>query len=384
MYALEGSSAEADGTSAVAEATQHWDEIPEMLFAFCSSTQDADSVARALAERFPGVPMVGCSTAGEHLGRAHSRGSLVISGLCDTGVDWVVDAFDGLDELDEASGTAFTARMFERHGVDPDHVEPNDFVALLFVDGLSHAEERISAALASALAGVALAGGSAGDDLAFDRTTVICNGTATDDRAAVVLARSRGTRFRIVKHQHFTTEPQMLAVTKADTAARHVFEFDGYPAAEAYARAIGVELDQLDADASFLHPVTFRCDGELYVRSIQSVNDDGSLTFYCAIEEGIVLQLGTHHDMETALNHDLEPLRRGDRVDFMLGFNCVLRALEATNGNKWEDLGNSICSVARSFIGFDTYGEQLNGLHINQTLVAVAFIAGEESSEVAA
>lgn len=382
MHTLEGTSALTDGAAAVAEATQHWDRAPQMLFAFCSSSQDADAVAKALAARYPGVPMAGCSTAGEHLSGAHTQGSLVVAGLCDTGVDWVVESFDGLDRLDDSAAEAFAGTLFERHGADAEAIEPNDFVALLFVDGLSLSEERVSAALAGGLSGVPLAGGSAGDDLAFKRTTVICNGSAADDRAAVVLARSQGTKFHVVKHQHFTTEPQMLAVTKADTAQRRVDELDGYPAAEAYARALGIELADLDGDASFLHPVTFRCDGEIYVRSIQSINEDGSLSFYCAIEEGMVLQLGSHHDMKAALDEDLQCLESG--VDFLLGFNCVLRALEASNGDKWTELGESIRAVSKSSIGFDTYGEQLNGLHINQTLVAVAFSANEEGARPSA
>ena len=385
MHTLEGFSAQTDGSAAVAEATQHWSETPEMLFVFCSSKQDADAVAKALAERYPGVPMAGCSTSGEHLSGAHKRDSLVLAGLCETGVDWVVDAFDGLQELDDAAGETFAAALIEKHGADAETLEPDDFVALLFVDGLKGAEERISAALASGLQGIPLAGGSAGDDLAFQRTTVICNGSATDDRATVVLARSRGTKFKVLKHQHFTTEPQLLAVTRADTAQRIIYELDGYPAAEAYARALGIEVDALGGSESFTHPFTFSCDGELYVRSFLSADEDGSMKFYCAIEEGMVLQIGAHQDMKATLDEDLEQLRGdGGQVDFMINFNCVLRALEATEGEKWGELGESVCSVAKSSIGFDTYGEQLNGLHINQTLVAVAFSANQEEARVSA
>ena len=34
---------------------------------------------------------------------------------------------------------------------------------------------------------------------------------------------------------------------------------------------------------------------------------------------------------------------------------------------------SSLNETAEHIIGFDTYGEQLNGLHINQTLVGVGF-----------
>ncbi|MGH1340223.1 MAG: FIST signal transduction protein [Nannocystales bacterium] len=373
MRTLEGSSLLVDGAGAVKEATGGWSETPEMIFVFYSSQHDADAVAKALAEQYPDVPTVGCSTAGEHLGAQHSRDSLVVAGLCDTGVDWVVESVEGLEDFDDARGEALAERLFERHGTDADNIDPDEYVALLFVDGLCRVEERVSAAVAAGLAGVALAGGSAGDDLAFKRTTVIHNGTAAADRATVVLAKSRGTKFRVVKHQHFTTEAAMLAVTRADPDDRRVYELDGYPAAEAYARALGLETEKLDGTALFSHPVMFCCDGEKYVRSVQAVNDDGSLTFFCAIEEGMVLQLGSHHEMKEALESDLHSLAEPDPVDFLLGFNCVLRALEATQRETWEELGAVVGSVSRSSIGFDTYGEQLNGLHINQTLVAVAF-----------
>lgn len=373
MRTMGGSSLRIDGIGAVEEATTDWTETPEMVFAFYSSQHDGGSVASALAERFPGAPIVGCSTAGEHLDGRHQRNSLVVSGLCDTGVDWVVESVDGLADFDDERGDALARTLFERHGADPETIDPDEFVALLFVDGLCRVEERISSALADGLAGVALVGGSAGDDLAFERTTVLHNGTAAEGRATVVLARSRGTKFHVVKHQHFTTTPAMLAVTRADPAQRRVYEFDGYPAAEAYARALGVAPAELGTSASFSHPLLFRCDGEIYVRSIQTVNDDGSMTFYCAIEEGMVLQVGSHHEMREALESDLAALGTPERVDFLLGFNCVLRALEATDRESWDALGDVVSSVSRASIGFDTYGEQLNGLHINQTLVAVAF-----------
>jgi hypothetical protein len=34
------------------------------------------------------------------------------------------------------------------------------------------------------------------------------------------------------------------------------------------------------------HPLMVRAGGDYHVRSVQSANPDGSLTFYCAIDEG--------------------------------------------------------------------------------------------------
>ena len=122
--------------------------------------------------------------------------------------------------------------------------------------------------------------------------------------------------------------------------------------------------------------MTFACNGELYVRSIQKVNEDGSITFYCAIEEGMVLDVGGHGDMHASLSSDLGALREElGKADFIVGFNCILRALEAKQAEAFDALGEVVGETAGAMIGFDTYGEQLNGLHINQTLVAVAIKA---------
>ena len=82
MQVLQGHSMNAEGRAAVAEATRGWPEARlDLLIVFTSTRQDPDEVARALGERFPGTPVVGCTTAGEMLGEEHYNGALVLVGL---------------------------------------------------------------------------------------------------------------------------------------------------------------------------------------------------------------------------------------------------------------------------------------------------------------
>jgi len=162
-------------------------------------------------------------------------------------------------------------------------------------------------------------------------------------------------------------------VTRVDPATRRVYEFDGYPALEAYARVLGLTPAEVTNEVTFMNPVTFRCNNEIYVRSIQKIEEDGSITFYCAVEEGMVLEVGGHREMETEFINTFSQLKSelGD-IEFILGYNCILRALEAEQRELHDELGAILSATANHVIGFDTYGEQLNGLHINQTLVALA------------
>jgi hypothetical protein len=55
----------------------------------------------------------------------------------------------------------------------------------------------------------------------------------------------------------------------------------------------------------------------------------------------------------------------------MLVFDCVLRRLECEQHGLTDRVGALL--AAHRAVGFSTYGEQFNGMHMNQTLVAVAF-----------
>jgi hypothetical protein len=166
-----------------------------------------------------------------------------------------------------------------------------------------------------------------------------------------------------------------MAVTRADAAARRVYELDGQLAADTYAHALGISRERL-ADEAFLNPVVITVQGKPYVRSVQSVNDDGSLTFYCAVEEGWILDLAGHQDMHAALATDVEQaLEQSQRAGFFLGFNCILRALEADKRALHPHLEATLADVAEASLCFDTYGEVTDGLHINQTLVGLLLSA---------
>ncbi len=377
MQSHRGLSHEADAARAVAEATRTWAHAsPDVVLAFSSTRQAPDAVHAALAARFPTSLVVGCTTTGEHVDGAHARGSLTLAGLTTPNVRWTAETLTDLAHFTPERAKAAATRAFETLGVDPAQLDPRELVAVLFIDGLSRREEAVAAAVSDALDGVSLVGGSAGDDLAFQRTHVFGPGGAATDAAVLLVGRGPAGFFRIVKHQHFTTRPITLAVTKADPAQRRVYELDGYPAAQAYARALGIPRERLDGEASFLNPVLVTVQGQRFVRSVQAIHDDDSLSFYCAVDEGWVFDLAGHQEMVDALRADLEHFTRGGRRPaFLLAFNCILRALEAEKRGLHESLGALVGGAADAYVGFDTYGETLDGLHINQTFVALGLDA---------
>jgi hypothetical protein len=113
------------------------------------------------------------------------------------------------------------------------------------------------------------------------------------------------------------------------------------------------------------------------VRSISSANDDGSLTLLAAVELGEVLRVGRSAGMLAKLAERFTALS-GDLggISGVLTFDCVLRRLEFEAHGVSAEVGEML--ARNHAYGFSTYGEQFNGMHMNQTLVAVAFGAGQQ------
>jgi hypothetical protein len=119
------------------------------------------------------------------------------------------------------------------------------------------------------------------------------------------------------------------------------------------------------------HPLVVRVAGQYHVRSIQKVNADQSLTFLCAIEEGLVLTLARSVDIVENLEQLIHRLQDDlGPLDVIIGCDCVLRNLEIEERQLKATVSDLF--VASRVIGFCTYGEQFNSMHVNQTFTGVA------------
>jgi hypothetical protein len=162
-----------------------------------------------------------------------------------------------------------------------------------------------------------------------------------------------------------------MVVTSADPVRRAVTEINAEPAAAEYARIVGVPMAELTPMLFAAHPLMVRLGGADYVRSIQKVNPDGSLTFYCAIDEGIVLTLGTGLDLVRHLEQLLASLREEiGQWQIIIGCDCILRRLESEQRQIKQVMSRLL--AANCVIGFNSYGEQFASLHLNQTLTGIA------------
>ncbi|MEN6374298.1 MAG: nitric oxide-sensing protein NosP [Smithella sp.] len=352
----------------------------ELVVFFCSSEYDLEALADELGHLFAGIQAVGCTTAGEIGPAGYLQHSLSGASFPDGSCKVVTGLLEGLQQFDITRGYAFAQTLLQKlEGKVPEANSNNSF-AFMLIDGLSMREELVAYTLHLALDKLPLVGGSAGDDMKFTGTQVYYDGRFHSDSAILTLITT-SLPFKIFRTQHFVRTDKRLVVTEADTAKRIVKEIDGMPAAEAYARMLGVDVNDLTPKLYASWPVVVMIDGTDYVRSIQKVNPDGSMSFFCAIEEGLVLRVAYGINLEKDLERTFdESSKEIGLPQLVIGFDCILRALEIDQMGIRDCIGEIFRD--HNTIGFSTYGEQFHGIHVNQTLTGIIIGTAQEVDNV--
>jgi hypothetical protein len=373
-----GSSRQADPEAAVRELAAAINQPDAALvIVFFSSHFDLDRLGEALKSQFGTTPLIGCTTAGEIGPAGYLDGSLSGVSFHRDDLCFEVALLEGLSNFDFRSGQRFAHNLKEKLRQRAPALAPGNSFAFMLIDGLCQREEAVARAFHDGLSGVALVGGSAGDDLAFKETKVLYGGRFVSDAALLLLA-TMPFPLMVFKTQHFVSTDERLVVTEAIPEKRIVVEINGCPAAEEYARVVGSSIDQLNSMVFAAHPVLVRIGNADFVRSIQTMNADGSLTFYCAIDEGIIFRVAQGVDMINNLETALEDVvKRIGSPALILGCDCILRQLESKQRGLRERIG--VLMANRQVVGFSTYGEQYCGMHINQTFTGIAIGSGSHA-----
>lgn len=351
-----------------------FDPSAALTLFFCSPDYDLDALGAELVRRFGDAPLVGCTTAGEIGPFGYREGSISGVSIGGPGFQVATVRVDELRHFELARGDAAARAAIAKLGWSDGMIRSDDAFGFLLVDGLSTQEEALVSALYRTLGSIQLFGGSAGDGAKFEQTFVFHEGRFRADCAVFTLVECRHP-FVVFKTEHFVASSDKMVVTKADHARRIVNEINGAPAAREYARVVGLPTDALTPMVFADHPVVVRVGGSVYVRSIQKVNEDDSLTFFCAIDEGIVLTVAKGVDMVENLEEAFASVERAiGPPDLVIGCDCVLRSLEAGERRIRDRIGSVMAK--NNVVGFATYGEQFNAMHVNQTFTGVAIAGG--------
>jgi hypothetical protein len=339
------------------------------ILAFFAVSHDATALCAQLTKAFPGIGISGCTTAGEIVPSGIVDGAILLLAFPRESFCVHAEVIEDLPTVGMERAGGIVRRL--KAELRQDRAQHQHVFAMLLIDGLSNCEETVVAALHWAIDDIQLIGGSSGDNLSFQKTALIHDGRVWPN-AALLLMIETDVPFRVFKTQNFEPTAIKLVVTAADTTNRIVHELNAEPAALEYASAIGLLPNDLGPLSFASYPLVVKVGGDYYCRSIRNMNADNSLTFFCAIDEGLVFTVARPQDMVASAESTLAEVDAAlGGIDLVLGFDCILRRIDAEN----RQIGHQLDALYRKhrLVGFHTYGEQFNAMHLNQTLTGIAF-----------
>jgi len=365
-----------DGKEAVADLFKKigQPDMHSVLF-FCSSRYDLNKLGPELKKQFQCL-LVGCTTAGEISSEGYQEGGIVGISFSTHNLQLhshIIHPLNGFT-LTDAQKIVHSTRD---ELIFSERIDKEKMFGFLLIDGLSNLEEQVASYIYSQFEGVSIVGGSAGDDLQLKETKIYSDGLFLSNAASITLVETT-LPFSVFKTQHFQPTDKKMVITEADPPRRIVSEINAEPAALEYARILGYPVADLNPAIFSKYPLMIRIADNWQVRSIQKMNEDYSLTFYCAIDTGLVLTLSEGVDIVTNLQSELNELSRLVAAPHLIIVcDCISRRLEIME----KGLDRKIAELLKgeNFIGFNTYGEQFNSVHVNQTLTGV-IIGGENGA----
>ncbi len=348
----------------------HLDKPSGVIF-FCSDEYNPEVLASEFNKHFQ-CQVVGCTTAGE-IGSRYQENGIIAVGFSADKFCLHSRLIKSMATFDSAEAQSM-ARSIESELEFSESFNSEEMFGFLLLDGLSAKEESVTALIHSAISSIALVGGSAGDNLKFQETRIFSDGAFHQEAGVFILIESK-LPFQTFKLQHFEPSETEIVITEASPATRTVLEIDGGPAAQEYAELLGLQADELTPQVFSKYPVMLQIGEEWYVRSIQKVNPDGSLTFFCAIDEGLVLTIAKGVGFVETLEAKVAELQSDfSTILCTLGCDCILRRLEIQETKETQKVEEALRPL--NFSGFSTFGEQYGSVHVNQTLTGV--VLGEQ------
>lgn len=352
-----------------------------LVLYFVSSNFDQDKVVNGVREYMNkiafrnDIKIVGASTAGEFFNGEFLNDSI-------TAVSFSGDFRVGVGLCDRVSLKGMMAgnELFEKAcadaGKSPDSIKAESrydekYLGICINNGLSKVEELVMVTLKNAAGNISIAGGSAADSLKFERVYIHVNGLTYID-ASVFILLELDTAFEVGYSTNYIPASGRMKITKADYKKRVVDQIDYVSCADLYAGFSGKSVSDLSFYDLLSNPLGVNMDNQFILKSPIRVNSGGSMGFLAMVKEGQEVYRMRQQSMISELDGLLGRLERrlGD-IECLILFNCVYRHLEVLRDKTSQEIRNVFDGY--KVIGMNTFGQQFNSMHMNQSLTYIAF-----------
>ncbi len=245
---------------------------------------------------------------------------------------------------------------------------------LEFMTAFGKGEELVLDTFEEALegTGITVAGGSAGAATDSKQTLVALNGEIYKNTCAFVFIRNLKGKINFYRENIYKPTSYRLTATYADCEDRTVMEYDGEPAAMVLSRILNVPVEDLKNELSS-HPMGRIVDGGINITEADEVFEDGSISYFATIYNHTKLMLLETDNIKRVWSETVQRVKNDiEKPSFTISINCLSRSKLFEDNSSFGEFVNVLKSNGK-YIGLSGYGEQLNYIHLNQTMILIVF-----------
>lgn len=324
----------------------------DLTLFFCSS-----KLIKDIAPTIPN-PKIGCTTAGE-----------IDNGIKSCPVFLKFDSHLFNTEIVKIPNTTLPILYTDEliNAAKKVHLDKKHLLCIVLNDGLSESEDMLQSFLYNILPKDAkIIGGSSADDLDFKETFCCVN----DDVfvGAAVLFIGTNQDFYINAENAFKASNKRVIVTRS--IGRTIYELDNKPAKIRYSEIMNCPINEVESLFN-KYPFGTYYNKRLLVCSPLACNEDNSIfTHKSTLPSTILWILKSSNYKETLQSTTNIILSKGDPL-FTITINCIKRKLQFDSEKSSYHLEN--CFRKIKAFGFTSYGEQIDDIHVNQSMITLTF-----------
>lgn len=339
---------------------------PQAIIYF-SDFENFEFYSEALHEKYPDTEVIGSTTYVNftNAGTSHYGISVlaIFSGIeCSTGVLHDISTYP-MRHVSQITNAVSKLSSTE------------NTCCLEFSSAFSNGEEIVLDTFEEGLkdTDIQLAGSSSGAAENIYQTRVALNGNVYNNTCVFILLHNLNGRIFIHKENLFKPTAKTLVATDVDCENRVVYEYDEEPAADAIAKALEIPLEKFEEEI-LLHPVGRISGGQINITSNGRVQADGSIVCYSKIYNRTRVAVLEFSDFENAM-FELSGaiIAKTKEPSFAIGIECISNSMILEKKKLFGKLTKTFSENFEKYIGISGYGEQLAGVHLNQSTIVVVF-----------
>lgn len=340
---------------------------PKLIVFFAANAQNFTFYAEQIKKAYPETTSIGST----------SYCNMNSKGFCKNGASALV-VFSGI----ECSGGLIFS--IDRHPLMyVEHIKKamngisslENTCCLEFCTAFTNGEELVMDTFNSVLkdTDIPVVGGSAGRNDDEVNSLVAFDGVVYQKTCAFVFIHNLNGKIKYCRENIYKPTSLCLEATDVDCDDRVVYEYDYKPAADVLAQALNVELEDLP-ELLPKHP-TGRIAGEnIYIAEANKINEDGSISYFSRVynhQKTVLLELD---DIDTVWKSTMKEIHKSvPKPSFSIVINCLSRTKLFEKENRIQDFKKILSNNVGPFVTLSGYGEQMDYVHLNQSLVLLVF-----------